>query len=173
MPLEKCSGPVWTLPAEVRPSPRHPPALSWNYRGLVQSAAPPHSIGYVTPTNRGQKAQRRENVWERLARNVMARGGRCSKPLIQQGPTEMREAETMVLHAVSSSALDPPFAACDTPAPAAISRPFRFAFHDCTQLIGSPYRNQNRIRTSRAKSREFCLCSPFLPYVFAGLGLPP
>lgn len=108
MPLEKCSGPVWTLPTEVRPSPRHPPALSWSYRGLVQSAAPPHSIGYVTPTNKGQKAQRRENVWERLARNVMARDGRCSKPLIQQGPAEMREAETLVLHAVSSPVLDPP-----------------------------------------------------------------
>jgi len=46
----------------------------------------------------------------------------------------------------------PPFAACNTPAAAAISRPFRFAFHDCTQQNGSPCRHQNRTAAFAAKS---------------------
>jgi hypothetical protein len=62
------------------------------------------------------------------------------------GPGEMRQCAVdpvrnrrhaithgSVLHAKSSPALGPRFAACNTPTAAATSRPFRLARHDCTQ----------------------------------------
>jgi len=102
----------------------------------------------------------------------MGRGRRCNKPPIQHGPNDMRWAETLILQAISSPALDPPFAACNTPGQTTMLRAMHVAHHDCTQQTAYPDRHRNRISGLHPKSPRSDPCSRFLPYVSVWMGFP-